>query len=193
MAHTGIFMESGSGGVLNDVVIYGGLHGVELGNQQYSMRNLTFIGSAVGIKQLWNWGWTYKSLNFIDCGIGIDAGSVDVGGMTLLDSTFTNVSRAIITSRCPANNTGQNSLVMQGVRFVGVPIVLEGPDGHVYLAGTSDGSVYEPGYAMVGPVRDPAHRPLPLTLVHPRAISTCRQVHSRTTAAILYGFLECRT
>lgn len=150
--HTGIFMESGSGGILNDLVIFGGMNGVQLGNQQYTMRNLTIIGAAVAIKQLWNWGWTYKSLNIIDCAIGIDIGSANVGGMILIDSTFTNVSKAIITGRSPTNKTGQGSLVMEGVTFNNVPTVLEGPGGMVYLAGTFGGTVYEPGYAMVNEI-----------------------------------------
>jgi hypothetical protein len=147
--HTGIFMESGSGGLLNDLVVYGGRYGMQFGNQQYTMRNLTFIGCAIAIKQLWNWGWTYKSINIIDCAIGIDMGTADVGSMTLLDSTFTNVSKAIITGRSPANTTGQGSLVMEGVTFENVPTVLEGPSGFVYLAGSKGAVVYEPGYAMV--------------------------------------------
>lgn len=151
--HTGIFMESGSGGILDDLIFYGGMNGLELGNQQYTMRNLTIIGATIAIKQLWNWGWTYKSLNIIDCAIGIDMGTSDVGGMTLVDSTFTNVSKAIITGRSPTNKTGQGSLVMEGLVFQNVPTVLEGPGGLVYLAGTSGNTVYELGYAMVGGLR----------------------------------------
>jgi hypothetical protein len=148
--HVGIFMESGSGGMLSDLVVYGGMNGLEFGNQQYTMRNLTVIGAAVAVKQLWNWGWTYKSLNIIDCAIGIDMGTADVGGVTLLDSTFTNVSKAILTARSPTNDTGRGSLVIGNVAFENVPTVLEGPGGVVYLAGTRNGLVYEPGYAMVG-------------------------------------------
>jgi len=146
--HVGIFMESGSGGILGDLIVYGGMHALEFGNQQYTMRNVTVIGAAVGIKQIWDWGWTYKSLNIVDCAIGIEMGTSDVGGMTLIDSTFTNVSKAIITGRSPANKTGQGSFVMENVAFNNVPTVMEGPGGHIYLAGTSGGLVYEPGYAM---------------------------------------------
>ncbi|KAB5528951.1 pectate lyase superfamily protein-domain-containing protein, partial [Coniochaeta sp. 2T2.1] len=145
--HTAIFMESGSGGMLNDLVIYGGMYGVELGNQQYTMRNLTIIGAAIAVKQLWDWGWTYKSLNIIDCAIGIDMGTADVGGVTLIDSTFTNVTKAIITSRALTNKTGQGSFVMENVAFNNVPTVLEGPAGKVYLAGTKGAAVYEAGHA----------------------------------------------
>jgi hypothetical protein len=126
------------------------MNGIEVGNQQYTMRNLTIIGAGVAIKQLWDWGWTYKSLNIVDCAIGIDMGTADVGGMTLIDSTFTNVSKAIITSRIMGNTTGQGSLVMENVAFNNGPTVLEGPAGLIYLAGTRGATVYEPGYAMVG-------------------------------------------
>lgn len=143
-------MEEGSGGFLNDLVFYGGLYGVQFGNQQYTVRNLTFVGSRTAIKQLWNWGWTYKSLNIIGCDVGIDMANSNVGGVTLLDSTFTNVNRAIITDRNPTNNTGQGSFVMENVRFDNVPTVFGGPDGTVYLAGSGSGVVSEPGYAMAG-------------------------------------------
>jgi hypothetical protein len=32
----------GSGGFMNDLVFYGGMNGVLFGNQQYTVRNLTF-------------------------------------------------------------------------------------------------------------------------------------------------------
>jgi glucan 1,3-beta-glucosidase len=142
-------MEEGSGGFLNDLVFYGGLYGVQFGNQQYTVRNLTFVGCQTAIKQLWNWGWTYKTLNIIGCDVGIDMANSNVGGVTLLDSTFTNVNRALITDRNPANKTGQGSFVMENVRFVNVPTVFGGPNGTVHLAGNSNGPATEPGYAMV--------------------------------------------
>ncbi len=61
--HQGIFIESGSGGILNDLVFYGGLYGAVFGNQQFTVRNLTFNNAATAIYQLWDWGWTYKSIS----------------------------------------------------------------------------------------------------------------------------------
>lgn len=148
--HTGLFMEEGSGGLVSDLVFLGGSYGAQLGNQQYTMRNLTFVGSRIGIQQIWDWGWTYKSLAFVGCEVGINMSSTNVGSVVLLDSTFTNVATALLTGRDPASTTGQGSLVLEAVEFVNVKTVLEGPGGAVLLAGDSSGGLYEPGYVMVG-------------------------------------------
>jgi glucan 1,3-beta-glucosidase len=140
--HTGIFMEEGSGGLMNDLIFYGGKYGAQFGNQQFTMRNLTFVGCETAILQLWNWGWTYKSLSFINCGIGILMKPGNVGGVTLLNSKFTNVDIAIFTGRGLANTTGRGSLVMEGVEFVKVAVVLAGPGG-VIIAGDRSARIFE--------------------------------------------------
>ncbi|KAK3367323.1 pectate lyase superfamily protein-domain-containing protein [Lasiosphaeria ovina] len=145
--HTGIFMEEGSGGLMNDLVFYGGEYGARFGNQQYTMRNLTFYGSRTAILQIWNWGWTYKSLNFINCDVGINMSTADVGSLTLLDSKFINVSKALVTGRNPGNTTGRGSLMVENVEYTFVPTVLEGPGEQVLLLGDPSGTVYDLGYA----------------------------------------------
>ncbi|KAK3988446.1 family 55 putative glycoside hydrolase [Cladorrhinum sp. PSN332] len=144
--HTGIFMEEGSGGMVSDLVFYGGKYGARFGNQQYTMRNLSFYGSQTAIDQIWNWGWTYKSLTIIDCEVGINMSSSAVGSVTLLDSYFANVKIAIITGRNSGNTTGLGSLMVQNVEYTNVPTVLEGPDGNALLLGDPHGSVYDGGY-----------------------------------------------
>ncbi|KAK4157398.1 pectate lyase superfamily protein-domain-containing protein [Chaetomidium leptoderma] len=145
--HVGIFMEEGSGGMMADLIFYGGKYGAQFGNQQYTMRNLTFYGSDTAIDQIWNWGWTYKSLKIVGCRVGINMSSSDVGSVTLLDSSFVNVSTALITGRTPGNTTGLGSLVIQNVEYTNVPTVLEGSDGHPLLLGDPQGTVYDGGYA----------------------------------------------
>lgn len=142
-------MEEGSGGMVSDLVFHGGKYGARFGNQQYTMRNLTFYGSQTAIDQIWDWGWTYKSLSIVDCEVGINMSSSAVGSMTLLDSTFTNVKTAIITGRNPGNTTGLGSLMIQNVEYTNVPTVLEGPSGQPLLLGDPDGSVYDAGYVRV--------------------------------------------
>ncbi|KAL2134977.1 hypothetical protein VTI74DRAFT_10204 [Chaetomium olivicolor] len=145
--HVGIFMEEGSGGMMTDLVFYGGKYGARFGNQQYTMRNLTFYGSDTAIDQIWNWGWTYKSLKVVGCRVGINMSSSDVGSVTLLDSLFADVGTAMITGRTPGNNTGLGSLVIQNVEYKNVPTVLQGADGQPLLLGDPSGSVYDGGYA----------------------------------------------
>ena len=44
-AMQGIFTENGSGGWFSDLIITGGQTGIVLGNQQWTMRNVTVSGS----------------------------------------------------------------------------------------------------------------------------------------------------
>ncbi|KAH8886405.1 pectin lyase-like protein [Thozetella sp. PMI_491] len=146
--HTGIFIEEGSGGFMSDLVFLGGKYGAQFGNQQYTMRNLTFDGSDTAIWQLWDWGWTYKSLTIKNCDVGINMTAALVGSVSVLDSSFTNVNKAILTGRKPTNSTGQGSLVIENVHYSGVGTVLEGPGGVALLAGQEAGSKPDMGYAM---------------------------------------------
>jgi glucan 1,3-beta-glucosidase len=82
----------GSGGFINDLVFYGGKIGANFGNQQFTMRNLTFYNAVTAINQIWNWGWTYKGISINNCSTGIDmtitggGEKLQVGSVILLDS-----------------------------------------------------------------------------------------------------------
>ncbi|KAK0671695.1 family 55 putative glycoside hydrolase [Cercophora samala] len=145
--HTGIFMEEGSGGMLTDLVFYGGQYGAQFGSQQYTVRNLTFHGSQTAILQIWNWGFTYKSLSINDCETGLNMSAPDVGSVTLLDSSFTNVGTAIIVGRHNDSATGLGSLMIQNVKYTNVPTVIKDLDGNEVLAGNATGAVFQGGYA----------------------------------------------
>ncbi|KAK4140147.1 pectate lyase superfamily protein-domain-containing protein [Dichotomopilus funicola] len=145
--HIGIFMEEGSGGTMTDLVFYGGKYGARFGNQQYTMRNLTFYGSDTAIDQIWNWGWTYKSIKIVGSRVGINMSSSDVGSVILLDSSFEDVGTAMISGRNPGNTTGLGSMVLQNVEYKNVPTVLAGANGEPLLLGEPAGTVYDQGYA----------------------------------------------
>jgi glucan 1,3-beta-glucosidase len=152
--HVGMFMEEGSGGLLNDLVFYGGLIGAKLGNQQYTSRNWTFYNSKTAIHQIWNWGWTYKSINIIDCDVGIDMPDTETASITLIDSYFARIKTAAIrTARNPPNSQppAAGSLIMENVIFDKVPNVLVSPD-HTILVGSATQAARVKGYAMVGSV-----------------------------------------
>jgi len=151
--HVGIFMEEGSGGIMTDLVFHGGKTGASFGNQQYTMRNLTFYNQDVAIDQLWNWGWTYKNLHIHDCKVGINMSSPSVGSVILMESTFNNVGTAIITGRAPGSANGAGSLVIENVIYTNVNTVIEGPGGHALLAGSPHGVLVEPGYLRVSCLR----------------------------------------
>jgi hypothetical protein len=48
-AHQGLFMENGSGGFMGDLIFNGGKYGIWVGNQQFTVRNLTVNGAATAI------------------------------------------------------------------------------------------------------------------------------------------------
>ncbi len=148
--HTGIFMEEGSGGFLNDLVFYGGEYGAQFGNQQYTMRNLTFFNSGTAIQQIWNWGWTYKTINVYNCGVGINMTGPVIAGVTLIDSVFANTSIGIATGRAPATqkDPGAGSLILENVVFDNVGDAVIGPYGAI-VEGKAGGSLVKKGFAYV--------------------------------------------
>lgn len=137
--HIGLYIEEGSGGLLNDLYFYGGGKAAILGNQQYTARNLWFFNAEIAILISWDWGWTFKSMYFKDCQVGIlmDEDANSVGSITILDSLFEHVDMAIITNRFSAGNQGANgTLAMENVRFEGVNQAVVGPLGTVLGAAT---------------------------------------------------------
>ncbi|KAH6683754.1 glucan 1,3-beta-glucosidase, partial [Plectosphaerella plurivora] len=147
--HRGLFIEEGSGGLLNDLTFYGGKYAADLGNQQYTARNLKFYNSQVAIHQLWDWGWTYKSIHIENCDIGIQIADNNTASVTLLDSVFKNVRTAITTIRNPGVSVppAAGTLVMYNVFFLLVGEVLTGPQG-VIIPGGTDVAFSHRGFAM---------------------------------------------
>ncbi|TPX18892.1 uncharacterized protein E0L32_011444 [Thyridium curvatum] len=143
VVHVGLFIESGgSGGFLSDLTFIGGATGASMGNQQYTMRNLTFRNCKTAIIQLWDWGWTYMGLSITDCGVGIDisaGGSSDqkTGSLTLIDSTLTNVPVGVLTAWTPsASPATAGSVILENLSLNNVPVMVKGPSGTA-LAGSS--------------------------------------------------------
>ncbi|KAJ4293965.1 hypothetical protein N0V88_005479 [Collariella sp. IMI 366227] len=138
VVHVGLFIEEGSGGFMTDLTFNGGASGASMGNQQYTMRNL-----RQAIIQIWNWGWTYHGLSINNCQIGIDMSSggsnnLNVGSVTLIDSTFTNVPVAILTARTSTSNPATaGSLILENILLTNVPTAILGPNNNVLLPGTT--------------------------------------------------------
>jgi glucan 1,3-beta-glucosidase len=86
----------GSGGHMADLDISGGLYGLNIGNQQFTMRNIKISKAVIGISQIWNWGWLYAGLSISDCGRafsmtnGQAANKLEVGSVVIIDSEITN-------------------------------------------------------------------------------------------------------
>lgn len=142
--HEGVYIESGSGGFMTDLVFYGGNIAAYWGNQQFTTRNLTFYNAVTAINQLWDWGWTYKGITIDNCTVGLNIsglnnGAQAVGSVILIDSTISNTDIGISTVRTPSDNnpaTG-GSAIFENVVLNNVDTAIQGPTGNTILAGGS--------------------------------------------------------
>ncbi|QRV92157.1 exo-beta-1,3-glucanase [Ceratobasidium sp. AG-Ba] len=139
--HQGIFMENGSGGFMSDLYFNGGRYGVWMGNQQFTVRNITVANAQSGIFQPWNWGWTFQDVKIINCQVGFD---ITTGGLTqdhqtvgadvIVDAVVTNTPTFLRTSgSAPSSLAG--SIVLDNVKFSGVTNGVVDGSGRVVLAG----------------------------------------------------------
>ena len=111
-------------------------------------RNLTFNNAVTAISQIWDWGWTYKSISVNNCTTGLDMANggpsaQTVGSVTFLDSSFTNTKVAFNIARSSTSSpkTG-GSLSLENIALNNVPVAVQyGPSKTVYLAGTTGKTV----------------------------------------------------
>ena len=165
--HQGLFVEEGSGGFMTDLVFNGGNKGFSVGNQQFTTRNLTFNNVNTAIEQLWDWGWTYKSVSITNCRVGLNMSAggpaaVNVGSITFFDSEINNTPIGIVTSRTANSEpAGAAALYLENVKLDNVGTAVLGPNG-TYLAGS-------PGTSVIDAWAD-GHRYLPNGPVEARAL-----------------------
>ncbi|KAK4865561.1 hypothetical protein LT330_009349 [Penicillium expansum] len=138
--HQGIFIENGSGCWMTDVVITGGLYGANIGNQQFTMRNLVISNAVTAISQIWNWGWTYQGLSLSNCTTAISisnggAGAQLVGSVNILDSTIENCPTFVDTA-WQSSTLSTGSLILENINLKNVPVAVKGVSGTV-LAGST--------------------------------------------------------
>lgn len=154
--HQGLFIENGSGGFISDVSVTGGYRGVSVGNQQFTVRNLTVSNSVTCVYQIWDWGWTWQGLHLSQCGtaFSMDSGGPDsqqVGSVNIIDSVIENSPVFVDTAR--SSSTWSNgSLILENIRLNNVSIavrnvasaVLPGTAGSTIITTWGQGHRYSP-------------------------------------------------
>jgi glucan 1,3-beta-glucosidase len=109
--HTGISMpEGGSGTMMGDLTFHGGDVGINMSNQQYNLKNITFIGSTTGILVSGCFQCTFQSLSFQYNNVGIQYTNGGLGALLVIDSTATDIGTFVAAT---AESTGANSLVIE--------------------------------------------------------------------------------
>ncbi|EPQ58386.1 beta-1,3-glucanase [Gloeophyllum trabeum ATCC 11539] len=141
--HQGIFMENGSGGFMGDLVFNGGKYGIWVGNQQFTVRNITVNNAATAVYSSWNWGWTFQRVTINNCQVGFD---VATGGLSQSDQTSEAlaiidavVSNTPIFYRTSTASNGKlgGSIVLNNVQLNNVPTAVGVVGGAVVLEGGS--------------------------------------------------------
>ncbi|KAJ5288874.1 Pectin lyase fold/virulence factor [Penicillium angulare] len=138
--HQGIFIENGSGGFMTDVTTDGGLIGANVGNQQFTMRNLDISNAVTGVSQIWDWGWTYQGLNIKNCTTALSienggAGAQLVGSVNVIDSSISDCS-TFVTTAWETSTSSNGSLILENIALDDVPVAVKGPSSTI-LAGSS--------------------------------------------------------
>jgi glucan 1,3-beta-glucosidase len=104
---------------------------------------LTFYNAVTAIYQLWDWGWTYKSINIINCSVGLNMSngghtSQSVNSVTFIDSSITNTPVGIITAfDATSLPPTSGSLIIENVQLNNVPIAIQGPGSATVLSGST--------------------------------------------------------
>ncbi|KIY68777.1 glycoside hydrolase family 55 protein [Cylindrobasidium torrendii FP15055 ss-10] len=162
--HQGIFMENGSGGYMGDLVFNGGLYGMWVGNQQFTVRNITVNDANTAVFGIWNWGWTFQRVTINNCEVGFDLVTGVVDSSTLTDTTNSLLNDAkqsikaesddqtlageaiidAVVSETPifirsseASTSLAGSLVLNNIQLTNVPTAVGVADGTVVLEGGS--------------------------------------------------------
>ncbi|KAF5362584.1 hypothetical protein D9757_013312 [Collybiopsis confluens] len=158
-AHQGIWMENGSGGLMSDLVFYGGKFAMWVGNQQFTVRNVTMNNSQSAVFGVWAWGWTFQGITINNCSVGFDLltggttpSTQSVGAEAIIDAVV-NDTPIFVRSSSTNNDHLSGSLVLVNAHLNNVPVavtasnqaepILLGTKGVMNIAAWAQGNVYQ--------------------------------------------------
>ncbi|KAG2149369.1 glycoside hydrolase family 55 protein [Suillus clintonianus] len=133
--HQGLYMEDGSGGFMGDIVFNGGKYGIWVGNQQFTVRNLTVNGADTAVFGSWNWGWTYQHVIINDCQIGFDLSNGGSGGEAIIDAVVTNTPVFLKTPN-HTNVSVAGSIVLNNIHLNNVSVAVMESNATILAGGT---------------------------------------------------------
>ncbi|KAJ3986081.1 glycoside hydrolase family 55 protein [Lentinula detonsa] len=158
-AHQGIWMENGSGGFMSDLTFYGGKFGMWVGNQQFTVQNVTMNNCKTAVFGIWNWGWTFQGITINNCNVGFDlltggttTATQSVGSETIVDAVVNNTVYFVRSSNT-SNRHLTGSLVLVNIQLNNVSVavsainqtkpLLAGTSGVMKIAAWGQGNVYK--------------------------------------------------
>ena len=145
---------------MGDLIINGGNIGLDVGNQQFTVRNVTINGSNTGVKMAWNWGWNFQGITIRNAKVGFDVktGSTlndqdqGVGGVAIMDGIISDTPIFYRSSQQSDNLRG--SIVLNNIKLTNVQSVvavlndetiLQGSKGETHVDTWAQGNVYVGG------------------------------------------------
>ncbi|ETS81736.1 hypothetical protein PFICI_06738 [Pestalotiopsis fici W106-1] len=137
--HVGVFAENGSGGFMSDLQFFDGAVGIQCGNQQFTTRNMAFVGCRTAIDLLWDWGWTWKSLLISATEYAVKmSGDYRGGSIMFVDSTIINTPTGIyVTTPKGGTASEQFSITLDNIEYSSVGTMVNHETAGVSLAGGS--------------------------------------------------------
>ncbi|KAH8816524.1 pectate lyase superfamily protein-domain-containing protein [Xylogone sp. PMI_703] len=139
----GIYCENGSGGWMDDLVFYGGNFGIYGGEQQFTSNDLTFSGCNTAVQTIWDWGWTWKAVQVISCGVGFsllgeDGVTRGTGSFLLQDAIIEQTPVGILMAPpLVGEATGTTNILLDNVAFDGVTTPIKDSSGNTILSGAN--------------------------------------------------------
>ena len=127
---------------MGDLIIKGGNIGLDVGNQQFTVRNVSIDGSNTGVKMTWNWGWNFQGITIRNAKVGFDVktgSDVDdkdqgVGGVAVMDGIVSDTPVFYRSSR--SSTTLRGSIVLSNIKLTNVQSVVAILGGETILRGS---------------------------------------------------------
>ncbi|KAJ7349193.1 exo-beta-1,3-glucanase [Mycena albidolilacea] len=138
-AHQGIWMENGSGGFMGDLDFHGGKFGMWVGNQQFTVRNITISDAQTAIMGVWGWGWTYQGVTINNCSVGFDLLG-GVGAEAIIDATVSDTP-IFVRSAASSNGSLVGSLVLNNIKLNNVSTAVGVVGGEDVLCGAPNTTI----------------------------------------------------
>lgn len=110
----------------------------QVGNQQWTWRDITVTGSKTNCIQLiWDWTWAFVGMNLSNCPVGIQFNDNSDGSLLLIDSSASNVPTLVATS---AAQEAVVHLYFERLTTTNVQVITNG------LNGNPSGTTYTPSW-----------------------------------------------
>ena len=121
---------------MGDLVINGGNIGLDVGNQQFTVRNVTIDGSNTAVNMAWDWGWNFQGITINNVQVGFEVAVASVGGIAIIDAV---VKDTPVFYRSSNATTGFNSsIVLNNIQATNVSAIVGIVGGETVLAGSTD-------------------------------------------------------